>query len=756
MKPIKDARDTSLGRIIRERADEVDRALGGTSEGERQAGAVAGEVDRVDASPQSALTGAVAHKIRDIEAALRELSSHGYTQAQIDQLLDSLPSAVRRARAVIVAEDASLFAHRTAIDAYRTVLREFDARLEAVLPIPARYDDAVRQLRNDLRDQEPSGAQGRAFNARVHAFWPNAPRRFLLADPDGPVSGESKTIAELKTAADVLTDNLDRESGLERYVLPSDPEFLSAKKALLLVGAHLSSHALPTESEVAALRQSVVEAIRSARERGEEHAALRGLRGNIEELVLDAEKLIGDSGVKRERMRSESAAQGEYEGSVRLHGTTNAADSRRTLGITTSRSTRSSFESRGSERGSFRSHTEGYTEIPNWGARQYAFDVSPVEIHEPPLSRGVTPQELPWILEKLLTARRIYEVMRAETPTSAEVASLERWMDDSTLEITHRRRPKSAETFSLNLGSLRADMVPLAESGLYPTERVAILERERTAPTASGRPALSGLDAFGGAQDVRSKPLLDAIVGEAGARRRDREKDIEDAIASSPTPDREAVDKSARAELKARLLTRFCDRLAQAQKALAAHYVVGNYEIRELTASIGPLASIAMIEEKPDLAAAIEGFERLVRSPTFITAQENVNRLHRNDLARVVTSRAAQIDAALRSGGESTLPSTFSEDVAREGAKAVIEFAKSLNRERMVATFLNLSDMSANNARWALQTSRALLDGFDPELAARIGQRMDALWDADFAWSVRKDIHAALDEIHAALSRARA
>ncbi len=120
----------------------------------------------------------------------------------------------------------------------------------------------------------------------------------------------------------------------------------------------------------------------------------------------------------------------------------------------------------------------------NLEARSFEFVVVPslegATFAQVEKSNFLTPVESGVAIEKLLRATRIYEAMVALEPNAPETVALRMFMDESTFpfKAVNDYTTKALGNGSLKMADLRADLLKLKDTGLYPAERYGIIKDE--------------------------------------------------------------------------------------------------------------------------------------------------------------------------------------------------------------------------------------------------------------------------------------
>ena len=95
--------------------------------------------------------------------------------------------------------------------------------------------------------------------------------------------------------------------------------------------------------------------------------------------------------------------------------------------------------------------------------------------------------------DRLLSARRVYEAMRAREPDSPYTLALKDWMEESVVKVSTQQQgdhvSHAVPVESLQLGNLRTDLLRWGTAGLVSPELIEVVREELAigSPTGSGQ-----------------------------------------------------------------------------------------------------------------------------------------------------------------------------------------------------------------------------------------------------------------------------
>lgn len=465
-------------------------ALGSTSEASGAASAVAGS----SAPPTSSAASIDALKL-ELDRIRGVLG-----QRAVDRLVAELPQAVVDALREIRPE-LPIEPGQSPYLAYKAKLVELrELELGALeLSEKAKYEPVLSthfcenlKVLSGLKDREalkaanPQASESqletwersaRADHERVNDaledYFPGLPPEQLCKGPYGAGPG-------LVSVADALARIARLQSkGAARATFPN---YAAVCKDVAALEAHLKQHALHTPDQVIELKAELADPA----------VSMRTMFDDVFRLLEETVGFGGSSGMaasstlRRDELRTRVETTSESE-----HAASGTSRSYNAAGWQTSST---SSDSVGSSR--FHSVGEIAQEILRPAARQYEVVVAPPvgECSRFVLSKlrplnSISRLEVSILADRLLSARRIYEAMRAREPDSPYTLALKDWMEESVVKVsTYRQGAYSAEHVpveSLELGNLRTDLLRWGTAELVSPELIAVVREE----LAIGRPA---------------------------------------------------------------------------------------------------------------------------------------------------------------------------------------------------------------------------------------------------------------------------
>jgi hypothetical protein len=287
------------------------------------------------------------------------------------------------------------------------------------------------------------------LNQKILSVWPEAVPERLLAGAFGHGPGKQSV------------------DGYARASYHADPELLPSlrseiagyaelQKEVLVLEQHLRSKAMMSDPEVVALRAALT---------GPEASSIpmSALYDKVKSTIDEIAGLRTDSEIKRETLEN------------RASGSSSASSAERTVSTGILGLQKTSRTVSGSS-GHFES--SGQSEVLNLEATHYTIVETPAfdQLDASRLAPNHASRfEVSLLLDRLLTARRIYEGMCSRDRDDPHVAALKHWMEESAFTIS-AADPTASATFTM--GDLRQDILRLAKQGRYPRERVGMIGEE--------------------------------------------------------------------------------------------------------------------------------------------------------------------------------------------------------------------------------------------------------------------------------------
>ncbi len=425
-------------------------------------------------------------------------------QRAVDRLVAELPQAVIAALREIRPE-LPIEPGQSPYLAYKTKLgelRELELRAQE-LSEKAKYEPVLSthfcenlKVLSELKDREalkaanPQASESQILtwersaiadherlNRALEGYFPGLPPEQLCQGPYGAGPGQA-------SVADVLARIARLQSkGSARATLPN---YAAVCKDIAALEAHLKQHALHTPDQVIELKAELADPAIS----------IRTMYDDVLRLLEETVGFGGSSGMaasstlRRDEVRTRVETTSESE-----HAASGTSRSYNAAGWQTSSTSSDSV-------GSSSSHSvrEVAQEILRPAARQYEVVLAPpagdctrlVLSKLRPLN-SVSRLEVSILADRLLSARRVYEAMRAREPDSPYTLALKDWMEESVVKVSTQQQgdhvSHAVPVESLQLGNLRTDLLRWGTAGLVSPELIEVVREELAigSPTGSGQ-----------------------------------------------------------------------------------------------------------------------------------------------------------------------------------------------------------------------------------------------------------------------------
>ena len=422
-------------------------------------------------------------------------------QRAVDRLVAELPAAVidalRETRPELPIElgQSPYLAYKAKL----VELRELEGRaLE--LSEKAKYEPVLSthfcenlKVLSEMRDREALAAANPKATESQLVTWERSARAdhervnealenyFPGLPPEQRCKGLYGAGPGLASLAEVLARITGMQSkGAARASLPS---YAGLCKDIAALEAHLKQHALHTADQVIELKAELADPAVSMRTMYDDVLRL------LEETVGfgGSSGMAASSALRRDELRTRVETTSESEHS--------ASGTSRTYNAAGWQTSSTSSNSSGSS--SVHSVGEIAQQILRPAARQYEVVVAPPVgacnrqiLKELRPLNTISRLELSILVDRLLSARRIYEAMRAREPDSPYTLALKDWMEESLVNVsTYRQGAYSAEHVpveSLELGNLRTGLLRWGTAELVSPELIEVVREELALGSPTG------------------------------------------------------------------------------------------------------------------------------------------------------------------------------------------------------------------------------------------------------------------------------
>lgn len=517
-------KDTNLGRAALDTARRLEQAA--ETQQSHQTGATPAQpTEAKPADRYDGAGGSMKADAQELQGQLNELRRQ-FGQGAVDELIAEMPARALKALEALNPElpikpgESPLQAHRSRVMEKIGIEKELDATMGAVRRVieqhtwvGGNYNGRLANLEAlqtwgseekylEQHKDRPLDAQRwlkegkdicQQMNAQLQAAMPGIPEKYLLKGPFGEGPGTRSVVDYFgKTTAAGNRESYDSGKYLDQrkdqflkdlgnVARSLHPRAEDNARELAALRTHIEKKSHPDEKGLTALRTELMDA----------NMSIQDLHQEVIGLVSQVNAMATSSEIKRETLT------GTHHSATLSSGHSSSHTEHRNRGgqVVGSESTGGFQESYSATSGSSTS------QVLNVEARNYDFtsmlrlDHSSSSMESRMKGTTLSGVEVGVLLDRLLAAQRIYEVMVAREPNHPLVAGLQMWMSESKFHITCEARDGfgNADLANFTMAQLRPTLIKAGDSGWYASDAAAVLKKEMQ----DGPPRMSRVRSLG-------------------------------------------------------------------------------------------------------------------------------------------------------------------------------------------------------------------------------------------------------------------